>query len=101
MFKISKIDKNLNYGKKFINYVSKILKKFNIKLTFNKIEEGNKRKDGYFTKVLITSIDDEMSKINLLGRIGYIYDYKKVNIARLAYHYMLLKQNQVKERNAK
>ncbi|MBI2652841.1 hypothetical protein HYX00_05220, partial [Candidatus Woesearchaeota archaeon] len=101
VFKLSKINENSNSGKKFVDDIITILKKFNIKLRLNKIEEGNKRKDGYSTKVLVASIDDEMSKINLFGKIGYIYDYKKDNIARLAYQYMLSKQKEVNNRNKK
>ncbi len=101
VFKISKIQDNLSSGMEFVNDIKNILKNFNIKLNVNKVEDGNKRKDGFITKVIVSSIDNETSKINLLGKIGFIYDYKKDNIARLAYHYMLNKQKEVKKRNEK
>jgi len=100
-FKISKIDANLDSGKEFVNDIGEILKRFDIKLKINRIEDGNKRKDGYLTKVIIASIDDEKSKANLFGRLGYIYDFKKDNVARLAYHYALLKQKEITVRNRK
>jgi len=101
VFKISKIEENLDSGRKIIDDISKILRKFNIKCKIRSIEDGVKRKDGYFTKVFNASVIDEKSKINLLGKIGFIYDYKKDNLARLAYHYMLLKSMEISKRNQK
>ncbi len=101
VFKISKIDDNIDSGREFIEDIKNILNNFGVKLELGKTQPGNKRKDGYSTRVLSGSINDESSKINLLGKIGFIYDSKKDNIARLSYQYMLLKQKNINERNGK
>ncbi|MBU2639270.1 MAG: hypothetical protein KKG75_01020 [Nanoarchaeota archaeon] len=98
VFKISKIESKFESAKLFVSDISNLLKIFNVKIGSVRIEEGNLRKDGNITKVLVISIHDNKSIRNLLGKIGYIYDSEKDNIARLAYQYLIEKQKQIEKR---
>ncbi|MBI2106606.1 hypothetical protein HYT57_01355 [Candidatus Woesearchaeota archaeon] len=98
VFKISKVQSIFNYAKLFIDDISGLLSRFDVRIGFIKEEDGNIRKDGSITKTAIASINDKVSIRNLLGKIGYIYDMEKDNIARLAYQYLLEKEKQIGKR---
>ena len=97
-FKISKIENKFNWAKIFVKGISDLLKNFSIKLSFVSEEEGNIRKDGNKTRVLIASIGDNRSIKNLFGEIGYVYSSEKDNIARLGYQYLIQKEKQIGKR---
>ncbi|MEK6973710.1 MAG: hypothetical protein AABW41_00475 [Nanoarchaeota archaeon] len=100
-FKISKYKENKDFGYEFIKSVEKLLRNFSIKINSIKEETGNIRKDGRETISLCAVIGDKKSVMNNFGKIGYLYSKDKDNVARLAYQYSILKEDEIKSRRAK
>ena len=95
VFKVSKIESVLKDGMKFVEDLREILSEFGIKTSL-RITEGNIRKDGSKTKVIVVSIN---SHKEFFGKIGYAYNRKAEELARLAYGYLIFKEKYLKERN--
>ncbi|WP_456328408.1 hypothetical protein [Archaeoglobus sp.] len=95
VFKVSKVEGILKEGMKFVDDIRDILNEFGIK-TSVRIVDGNLRKDGSRTKVIVVSI---LSHKEFFGKIGYAYNRRAEELARLAYGYLLFKEKHVEERN--
>ena len=101
VFKLSKIKKSKKGGYNFIKDLERILDKFDVKISNIREEESNIRKDGEMTYSLVSTIDSQKSILNFFSKIGYVYSKEKDNIARLAYSYILSKNNKIRERKEK
>jgi DNA-directed RNA polymerase subunit A' len=95
VFKVSKAEDILAEGMRFVEDVREILSEFGIK-TSVRFAEGNVRKDGIRTKVIVTTI---ASQKEFFGKIGYAYNREAEELARLAYGYLTFKEVYLKRRN--
>uniref|UniRef100_A0A7C3UB79 DNA-directed RNA polymerase subunit Rpo1N n=1 Tax=Geoglobus ahangari TaxID=113653 RepID=A0A7C3UB79_9EURY len=95
VFKVSKVESILKDGMKFVEDLREILSEFGIKTTI-RITDGNIRRDGSRMKVIVVSIN---SHKEFFGKIGYAYNRKAEELARLAYGYLIFKEVYLKERN--
>ncbi len=89
-FKLSKINENDAY--KFIKDIRELLRELDVEIGHISKEPGNIRKDGSKTTVVAVNITSNKSIINLLGKIGYLYNSQADNLARLCYQYLKIKE---------
>ncbi len=98
VFKISKTSDIINSGIFFINEIKKLLVEFGVDISYISKEPGNIRKDGKKTVSLAANISKNKSKLNFFGKIGYVYNKRRDDIARLCYAYSLFKEKELEKR---
>jgi DNA-directed RNA polymerase subunit A' len=90
VFKIAKIE-GLS-AKDFIHDIQTLLDEFGVRLSSIATEDGNLRKDGKKSVIYICSFaDSDENLLALYKRIGYEFDRKKEELARLASEYITAK----------
>lgn len=100
-FKLSKIESKRGAALAFMRDIKRLLRAFGVTISSVTEEPGNIRKDGYRTKSFEADITSNTSMKNLFGKIGYVYNKEKEDIAVTAYQYLCVKEKAIRERLAK
>ncbi|WP_457549491.1 hypothetical protein [Archaeoglobus sp.] len=95
VFKVSKVEEELEGAMRFVEDIREMLREFGVE-TGVRVVDGNVRKDGSRTKIVVVSIT---SQKEFFGRIGYAYNREAEELARFAYAYLLFKDVYLKRRN--
>ncbi len=95
-FSLSKTQDEVQSGLDFIDDISKMLLEFGVTISSTKAQESVKRKSGVKTvKFYVYIASNIQNLLNLYGKIGYRYSRSKERLARYAYEYLLIRQNQI------
>ncbi|MBU4047155.1 RtcB family protein, partial [bacterium] len=100
-FPMAKREELIENGKDFLKDIEKFLKDFGIKCLYidKRKKHINKKGDISWLLELIISPNPE-NLLNLWGKVGFEYNFKRAYIANVAVQYLKLKQKILKEKEA-
>jgi len=95
---LSKTEDKLENGLSFVDDLKKLFSEFGVVVSRVRIEPSIKRKSGKKTvKIYVYIASKIQNLLNLYGKIGYRYQRSRECLARYAYEYLLIRQNQIRK----